>query len=431
MASRRHRRQGPGATNPPRRRIARQHGDLRVRHRAVARSPVSAREVVQAAFFATSAAASAFTLASQVPNLFSNLFSQAALSAAFVPVFTELLTKGRKREAFRVASTLFWVILIALGALTVVWIGVAGLIVPLFTGNDIRRSSATHRGSPRVLFPVVLLLGLTGLLVGILQSYDEFTIPALAPAVWNLVILVGLVVLHSHFHGDEQGLRVRDRMAGGDRRAVRDGGLGAAADRLPARLQPRLARPARQAGAILLVPVTISIGIVNLDIFINAVLRLARVGCGAGGDQQRVSRSTCCPRASSAWRSRPCCSRPSAGMAARRDATGCADHGQRHAPDQPAADPVRGADGRAGHADHAPDLPARRRSTRVRPSSSRRRCSGSRSACPFGGREPAVDPHVLRAPAPVDPDQAGRAQHGRRRRSSASRCTSRSASPAW
>ena len=41
-----------------------------------------------------------------------------------------------------------------------------------------------------MLFPVVLLLGLTGLLVGILQSYDEFSIPALAPAVWNLVILV-------------------------------------------------------------------------------------------------------------------------------------------------------------------------------------------------------------------------------------------------
>ena len=54
-----------------------------------------------------------------------------------MPVFTELLTKGRKREAFRVASTLFWVILIALGALTAAcgW-RVAGLVVPLFTGSD-------------------------------------------------------------------------------------------------------------------------------------------------------------------------------------------------------------------------------------------------------------------------------------------------------
>ncbi len=40
-------------------------------------------------------------------------------------------------------------------------------------------------GLSRVLFPVILLLGLNGLLVGILQSYDHFTIPAISPAVWN------------------------------------------------------------------------------------------------------------------------------------------------------------------------------------------------------------------------------------------------------
>ena len=95
------------------------------------------REIAQAAFFGTSAAASAFTLASQVPNLFSNLFSQAALSAAFVPVFTDLLQQGRKREAFRLASTLFWIILLALGSLTLVWMGVADFVVPLFTGAHV------------------------------------------------------------------------------------------------------------------------------------------------------------------------------------------------------------------------------------------------------------------------------------------------------
>ncbi len=73
------------------------------------------REVVQAGFFATTAAGSAFTIASQIPNLFSNLFSQAALGAAFVPIFTELLQAGKKREAFKLASSLFWLILLSLG----------------------------------------------------------------------------------------------------------------------------------------------------------------------------------------------------------------------------------------------------------------------------------------------------------------------------
>jgi putative peptidoglycan lipid II flippase len=224
--------------------------------------------VVQAAFFATSAAASAFTLASQVPNLFSNLFSQAALSAAFVPVFTELLTQGRKREAFRVASTLFWVIVVALGTLTVVWMGIAGLIVPLFTGAHI--PAALTAGLSRVLFPVVLLLSLTGLLVGILQSYDEFTIPAIAPAVWNLVILVGLVVLHSRFHGDNKvyayaiawlvATVVQFLMVAWALRRI-EFRLGFSLDWHDSRVKQVL---------ILFLPVTISIGIVNLDIFINA-----------------------------------------------------------------------------------------------------------------------------------------------------------------
>ena len=62
-----------------------------------------------------------------------------------------------------------------------------------------------------MLFPVVLLLSLTGLLVGILQSYDEFTIPALAPAVWNVVIIVLLVVLHAASTGRTRSTPTRSR----------------------------------------------------------------------------------------------------------------------------------------------------------------------------------------------------------------------------
>src|SRR5262249_46488419 len=116
------------------------------------------REVVQASFFNTSAAGSAFTIASQVPNLFSNLFSQAALGAAFVPVFTELLQAGKKREAFRLASSLFWLILVALGALTVFYMAIAGVITPLFTGTLSPSATTLTAGLSRVMFPVVLLL---------------------------------------------------------------------------------------------------------------------------------------------------------------------------------------------------------------------------------------------------------------------------------
>ena len=139
------------------------------------------REVVAASLFGTSKARAAFTIASQIPNLMANLFAQAALSAAFVPVFTDLLQQGKKREAFKLASSLFWIILLALGAITVLGIALSAVILPLFTGTNFDGSLAATL--TEIMFPVVLFLGLTGMLVGVLQSYDEFSIPALAPVI--------------------------------------------------------------------------------------------------------------------------------------------------------------------------------------------------------------------------------------------------------
>ena len=56
----------------------------------------------------------------------------------------------------------------------------------------------------QVLFPIIVLLGLNGLAVGILNAHDQFSIPAIAPLVWNLVIIAGLVVLTPLFEGDDR-----------------------------------------------------------------------------------------------------------------------------------------------------------------------------------------------------------------------------------
>lgn len=260
-------RSGSPPPGPPRRRIALSTAIFAVAT-AVSRIAGLGREVVAASFFGTSSAMSAFTLASQVPNLFSNLFSQAALSAAFVPVFTELLQEGRKKEAFRLAATLFWIILLALGVLTVLWMAVAGLVVPLFTGAQI--SNGLTAGLSRVLFPVVLLLSVTGLLVGILQSYDEFSIPAIAPAVWNIVILILLVVLRPQFHGSHQLYAYA--LAWLAATVVQLLMIGSALRRIDFRLGFSLdwKDPRVKQVMILFIPVTLSIGIVNLDIFLNA-----------------------------------------------------------------------------------------------------------------------------------------------------------------
>ena len=234
-----------------------------------------AREVVAASFFGTLGPASAFTIANQVPNLLSNLFAQAALSAAFVPVFTDLLQQGRRRDAVRLASSLFWILTLVLGALIAFFILLAGVIMPLFTGPEFNGMLNTLTiGLSRVLFPVVLLLGLNGLLVGVLQSYDHFSIPAIAPAVWNLVIIVLMVALRPHFHGGyhEGNELYAYAIAVLVATFVQLGLAFAALGRIDFRLQfhvdwrdPRI----RQV-FLLMFPVTIGLGIVNLDQFINA-----------------------------------------------------------------------------------------------------------------------------------------------------------------
>jgi putative peptidoglycan lipid II flippase len=237
---------------------------------ALSRVAGLARETTQAAFFGTTAAFSAFALASQVPNLFVNLFAQAALSAAFVPVFTELLQTGRKRDAFRVTSTLFWLILIGLGGLTAIWMLIAGPVVGLFTGSGI--SVSLTAGLSRVLFPVVLLLSLQGLIVGVLQSYDRFTVPALAPTAWNLVILGGLIGLAHQFDPGDRvyayaiawlaATVIQFLIIALDLRNV-EWRLSFVFDWRDPRVRQVL---------LLFLPVTLSVGIINLDSFANVAI---------------------------------------------------------------------------------------------------------------------------------------------------------------
>jgi putative peptidoglycan lipid II flippase len=150
------------------------------------------REVVAAYFFGAAGKINAFTIAFQVPNLVRALVADAALSSAFVPVFSELLEQGQRRRAWRVASSVFWLMLLGLSALAALFILLAPWIIGLF--GDPGHAKELAVGLSRVLFPIVILLGVSGVVVGILNSYDHFTVPAIAPVFWNLAIILGLVL---------------------------------------------------------------------------------------------------------------------------------------------------------------------------------------------------------------------------------------------
>jgi putative peptidoglycan lipid II flippase len=161
---------------------------------AVSRVAGVVREIVAARFFGASPALGAFLIAFNVPNLVRSLVADSAISAAFVPVFAQLREQGKEPEAWRVASVVLWLAAVILGGLSALFILVAPWLMPLFVPGNQNIDPNLVVSLSRWMFPIVAILGMTGVVTGILNSYEIFGLPALAPIAWNGVIIIALVL---------------------------------------------------------------------------------------------------------------------------------------------------------------------------------------------------------------------------------------------
>jgi len=231
------------------------------------------REIIAASYFGVSGAMSAFTIAFQVPNLMRALFADAALQGAFVPVFTELLEKGRKREALTVAWSVFSLMAALLGALTLLFLLLAGPIMSAVTPGFHNSPELRHMtiAMSRVMFPVVLLLALSGIVVGMLNSLGHFSVPALTPVIWNVIIIGSLVFLRHSFSAPHEIYAYAIGVL-----------LGTIAQFLiplpvlfragiPFKLSFDWRNPDVWRVLKLMLPVTIALGLINFDALINSI----------------------------------------------------------------------------------------------------------------------------------------------------------------
>jgi putative peptidoglycan lipid II flippase len=228
------------------------------------------REMVSAYFFGISGLINAFTVAILIPNVVRALLADAALSGAFVPVFSELLERGERKRAWRVASTLFWLTLLILGGTTALFILLAPLLMRPFgdPGGDYELAV----GLSRVLFPIVVLLGLSGIVVGILNTYHHFALPALAPVAWNAVIILGLLLGVPQIDDESAQLYLYAGL-------VVLGTLVQLLLPIPwlRRLDGRLTMvidwrdPAVKRVLVLMLPVTLTIGLVNVNFLVDTL----------------------------------------------------------------------------------------------------------------------------------------------------------------
>ncbi len=152
------------------------------------------RDIAVAYFFGAQADTDAFFLAYRIPYLLV-LMVAGALTATFVPLLTYRLATGRTREAWDLSINMGNIIGVILVVVTVVLIVLAPWIIPLvgYGFSDATADKAVFLF--RILMLGLVFEGLTGLVIGMLNSLKRFALAAFAPAVGTVVALVIMVAL--------------------------------------------------------------------------------------------------------------------------------------------------------------------------------------------------------------------------------------------
>jgi putative peptidoglycan lipid II flippase len=154
-----------------------------------------AREVLISAQFGTSPALDAFRATFSVIDLVYLVIAGGALGTAFIPVFAGLLAEGRDDDAWRLASGVLHVALVALAVACGLLAVFAGPVVALTVGRGFPpEQQALTAGLLRVMLLQPALLGIGGLAKATLESFDRFALPALGANLYNLGIIAGALL---------------------------------------------------------------------------------------------------------------------------------------------------------------------------------------------------------------------------------------------
>lgn len=157
------------------------------------------RDMVIAYYFGATAGADTFFLAFRIPNFFRRLFGEGAFSQAFVPVLSEYRTNRSQAEVKDLVDRVSGTLGLNLLVLTVVGVIGAGLVISVFAagyvyhGQEEKLALATQM--LRLTFPYLMLISLTALSGGILNSYGRFAVPAFTPVLLNLCLIGSAIYL--------------------------------------------------------------------------------------------------------------------------------------------------------------------------------------------------------------------------------------------
>ena len=154
------------------------------------------RQILISRAFGTDRSIDAFYAASTYPNLIFNLVAGGALSSAFIPTFTGLLAKNERHPAWKLASSITNLILLTLSILSIFSAILAPQIIKYILAPDFQPDQQNLAASLlRILLIAPAIFGVSGLLMGILNAHQRFLLPALAPSMYWIGMILGLLFL--------------------------------------------------------------------------------------------------------------------------------------------------------------------------------------------------------------------------------------------
>lgn len=159
------------------------------------------RDIVVARFFGAGPVTDAFFVAFRIPNLLRRLFAEGSLTIAFIPVFTEYLSKKTREDAFQLAKVVLTLLSVLLVVVTVLGVLFAPWIVRIQAfgfGSSGMRYDLTVLLT-RITFPYIFLISLVAFFMGVLNSLRHFAAPAAAPIFLNIGIIASTLWISPHF----------------------------------------------------------------------------------------------------------------------------------------------------------------------------------------------------------------------------------------
>lgn len=151
------------------------------------------RVTIIAHYFGASGLVSAFEAAARVPMMIYDLLVSGMLSAALVPVLSTYA--GRRDELWRLASIMFTIVALIMGALVLILEALAPAVAWVMVGGFSPALLAVTVRLIRIILPATILFGLSGVATGVLYSLKRFTYPAFGAAVYNLGIVAAAPLL--------------------------------------------------------------------------------------------------------------------------------------------------------------------------------------------------------------------------------------------